>query len=55
MPPEPVPADPGQDDDPAWFAAEPEGPWWPDEEYLDPEDCVPPPEEELTPQELVPV
>ena len=29
---EPVPADPGWDDDPARYAAEPEGPWWRDEE-----------------------
>ena len=29
---EPVPADSGWDDDPARYAAEPEGPWWQDEE-----------------------
>ncbi len=45
MPPEPVPADPGWDDDPSRYAAEPEGPWWQDEEEAAPED-------ELTPQEL---
>ena len=34
MPLEPVPADPGWDDDPARHAAEPEAPWWrPADEY----------------------
>ena len=28
MPPEPVPADPGRDQDPARYVPEPEGPWW---------------------------
>jgi hypothetical protein len=32
MPPQPAPADPGRDEDPARYAAEPEGPWWQDEE-----------------------
>ena len=45
MPPRPVPADPGWDDDPARCVPEPEGPWWEDEEYPDPED-------ELTAEEL---
>ncbi len=45
MPPEPVPADPGWDDDPARYAAEPEGPWWLEEEYAGPEDGLT--EEEL--------
>src|SRR6266849_5940622 len=38
MPPEPVPADPGRDEDPARYAAEPEGPWWEDEEWEDYDD-----------------
>ncbi len=36
MPPEPVPADPGRDDDPARYAAEPEGPWWEEDGEEDP-------------------
>jgi len=35
MPPEPVPADPGRDEDPARYAAEPDEPWWEDEEWED--------------------
>ena len=45
MPPRPVPADPGWDDDPARCVPEPEGPWWEDEED-------PGPEDELTAEEL---
>ncbi len=45
MPSGPVPADPGWDDDPARYAAEPEGPWWEEEDYPDPAD-------ELTAEEL---
>jgi Domain of unknown function (DUF222) len=36
MPPEPVPADPGRDKTPARSVAEPEGPWWEDDEAEDP-------------------
>src|SRR5713226_756127 len=68
MPAEPVPADPGWDDDPAWTRPDPvpaqDREAWLDhmvaqedpcalEEYPDPEDCVPlPGEDHLTPQEL---
>ncbi len=38
MPPEPVPADPRRDEDPARYAAEPEGPWWEEEEWEDYDD-----------------
>ena len=68
MPGEPVPADPGWDEDPAWSRPDPlpaaEREAWLDhlaarddpfapEEWLDPEDCVPlPGEDEFTPEEL---
>jgi len=38
MPPEPVPADPGRDEDPARCAAEPDEPWWEDEDGEDYDD-----------------
>src|SRR2546427_13125788 len=38
MPPEPVPADPGRDEDPARYAAEPDEPWWEDEDGEDYDD-----------------
>jgi hypothetical protein len=61
MSPEPVPAAPRRDDDPAWRAAAPD-PGLADDEFfdlegwLDPEDCVPPPGEDvLTAAELAEV
>ncbi len=48
MPARPVPADPGRDDDPARYAAEPEGPWWQDDEEDEPPG-------ELTAEELAEV
>ncbi len=46
MSPEPVPADPRRGDAPARYAAEPEGPWWEDDEEALPV------EYELTAEEL---
>ena len=56
MPPEPVPADPGWDGDPAWRAVAPDSVPADDElseeGWLDPEDGVPPPGEDVLSPEL---